>query len=308
MEIGVFGCSHTFGTGEASSFKLYELSQDIDKTKIELANTGYPAHLAKEYPQHNFEVVPTLDGGNREIINSLVNCIQENPKDMYIVNTTQWHRASLGLLFFNKKLYDVTNNLSYRVYDPGSYHAIRYSDIHHCHFPNYLISQLPGQPPHVERKGTFRSAWLMNEEFCPESMMSAIEFFAKYDTVMVGDHIPSQQHLLDLYTSYNLLHYLAEKENIWYFWWYMPFGRVIDNKDWFPPEIPRLNDIQAKYYNQLIRKDHPRLISRQTIYNYFNLDENSIELDDELHLPDQYHAEIVNLLLSNPKFKETLDG
>ena len=94
MEIGIFGCSHSFGTGKTLADTLYELNEN----KTDNLNKGYGAILAELYPQHNFTLFPVLGGGNKDILENLTYAIENNPCDMYIVQTTQWHRFTFGVL------------------------------------------------------------------------------------------------------------------------------------------------------------------------------------------------------------------
>lgn len=312
MEIGIFGCDHAFGRGIDGPMTLYGLSDSIPDA-ISLIKEGYPAILSKLYPQHNFEVIPTLDGGNREIINSLVNCVQENPKDLYIVQTTQWHRATIGGLHYEKMLYSVTDNLAYNVYNPRSYHMKRYQDIHHCHYPNFNISKKPSQNLGRAPKGTYgpKYVWVpgqaKNGGFTPEHFKNARPFWDATEQVLTYDHISSFHHLHDIRASYNTLHYLSQKENIWYFFWYLPFGNPLDLFFYFKPDKELFVQEQGKLHAQFIKLKHEKLINKQSIHGYFNLDKNRIEQDDELHLPYEAHERVIDFLLSNAKFKAELD-
>lgn len=320
MEIGIFGCDHAFGRGIEGPITLYGVS-DNNAEAISLAREGYPAVLSKLYPQHNFEVVPILDGGTREIINSLMNYIIENPKDLYIVQTTQWHRATIGGLHYKKKLYNVTDNLAYKLYDPRSYHMERYQDIHHCHYPNYNISKKPGQP-FMKVRGTFNQkyVWLLDtntnepgvkqtnqDGFIPKHFKQALPFWEATGMVLIHDHLASFHHLHDIYAAYNTMHYLSQKENIWYFFWNPPFGNALDLIDYLKPEKDKFLKEQGLLHAKFMNRNQKKLITTRSIYDYFGLDTNKIEEDNALHLPREAHEKIVELLLSNKEFKTELD-
>lgn len=313
MEIGIIGCSHSFGRGMHSPVTLYGVS-DNDPEALALVKEGYPAILSSMYPQHNFEIIPILDGGNREIVNSLIDSITKKPKDLYIVQTTQWHRATLGGLFYKKNVYNVSHNLNYNIYDPRSYHMKRYQDVHHCHFPNYHISKKPHQAFQIKVRGTYepKYVWIPmggeEEPFIPINFKQALPFWEATGMVLRHDHLGSLHHLHDLYSSYSMLHYLSQKENVWYFFWNDPFGNVLDLADYGIVEKNQFRDQQGLLTSKLMRLEHKNLIIPNTIHKHFDLDNNGLEENSEsMSLPNSVHHEIVELLLSNNELKAELN-
>ena len=71
MDIGIIGCSHSFGRGIRLSDTLFGF-YDYLTEYLDQLDSGYPAILSQTYPQHNFEVWPVLGGGNKDIVNQVV--------------------------------------------------------------------------------------------------------------------------------------------------------------------------------------------------------------------------------------------
>ena len=119
MEIAIIGCSHSLNTG----VNLYQTVTDINDGKFdETANNGYGAILAKMFPQHNFTLFPAVGGGNKEILELLTFAIEQKKYEMYIVQTTSWHRFVAGLLYYNK------NNIIQKEINPDKIVIIKFLD------------------------------------------------------------------------------------------------------------------------------------------------------------------------------------
>lgn len=308
MEIGILGCDHAFGTGEYALELLYGANLNNKDVYEDLSSLGYSAILSSLYPQHTFEVIPTLDGGNENITNTLISYITEKPKDMYIVQFTQWHRVTIGQFFYKKKTFNITDNFNYTLYDIKSYHGVKYKKVKHPHLPNLGMSYIPGQLLGAQYKGTGTTPWVFNDDHAPHGTENIKVFFDYVGAVMKHDHIPSYLHMTNLYSYYNLINYLSKKENIWYFFWNPPFGTAHDARDHISIGKDKFLETQGFLYSKLMNKNHENLILKKSISELLQLSDESY-VDDMGHIPNEAHEHIVhNLLLKNSKFKEALDG
>ena len=308
MNIGILGCSHSFGTGLDLSNTINSLYTKTGTLYQNLKDIGYSAILSKLYPQHNFDVIPALCAGNLDIIQNLVDCIENNPKDLYIVQTTQWHRFTYGVLAYDIDTISVSNNLTYTAY--------KINDLK-SKGPNCFLSVLPHSIP-GDTLGTGYGGFdflniLDGNNVRKQAFLNAMQ-------LLIYDHIGSTYHLNSNKKLFDELHYLSTQENIWYFHWDPPFGSEKDflklteaeSKEMQDKHLHAIKSIKS-FYDIWNRKNHNKQIISYDIVNYFEKTFGfkktiSKYVTDGYHLNNDAHKIIVNLLLSNPKFKEALNG
>ena len=313
MEIGVFGCSHSFGRGHDLAGVLFGF-YERDDAALDQLDSGYPATLSKIYPQHNFEVIPALGGGNMDIVNNLINCIDERPKDMYIVQMTQWHRFTFGCLNYNKQAVQHTDNLGYYIYDTRSYFKQRDPKCDFPHLPNWSLSFKPQQAPEARIKGTGSGQFLWGEDFTPSGFAEAREFYEKAMEVMIRDHIPSRLNIDNNWATFKMLHHLSRHDNIWYFYWNMPFGDITDFTSYDRRFAEEVRNHVARMANKWNLLDHPKQIQPIPIHNMLINEVGEKKYiadmveDKGLHLTESAHNIVTKYLLSNKNFKEALDA
>ena len=300
MKIGIFGCSHSFGSGVNLSATIKSLYTKQGPHYQNLETKGYPVILSKLYPQHDFEVIPALCAGNLDIILNLTDCIQNNPKDLYIVQTTQWHRSVIGVLPYHVHTISVTDNLKYTTYEIDDIDSKG---------PNLLFSFLPHSGPHLPIKGTGFGGFDFHS--LDEKRRLA---FINASQILMYDHIESSYFLNQNKKVIDQLYYLSTKENIWYFHWNPVFGNKDDFK-FMDDSIKQSHAINMvdNFYKLWYNKDHKKQIINDNIEEYFfkkfgKKDTIVNFVTDAFHFNNEAHEIIVNKLLKNKQFKEALDG
>lgn len=313
MEIGIFGCSHSFGRGLTLAETLFGF-YDREPNALDQLDSGYAATLSKMYPQHNFEVIPVLGGGNQDIINNLINCIDERPKDMYIVQMTQWHRFTFGCLNYSKQAVQHTENLGYYMYDTRSYFQQRDPLVNFPHLPNWSLSFKPQQNPSSEVKGTGSGQFMWKETFTPDGFAKAREFYEIAMEVMIRDHIPSRLNIDNNWSIFKMLHHLSKHHNIWYFYWNMPFGDAVDFQSYDRRFAEQVRNHVAMMYSKWNSLDQSKQIQQVPIHNMLISEVGEkvyiakMVEDRGLHLTEAAHNLLVSYLLKNKNFKEALDA
>ena len=316
MKISIIGSTHAFGRGENAAATLFNF-WDEDETAFKQLNTGYPGILSSMYNQHQFHVVPILDGGNKDIVYALSNLIDEKPSDMYIVQMTSWHNFARGWFFYSKQEKSVHDNLSYHVYHPGSYYnqlGDNRDEENLPYFPNYNLCFKPGQDRGAPIPGTGTSDFIYNVRFQDFNLNYAIEDSEMTNQLLIQEHLRSRLFVDDNYTVYKMMYNLSKQHNIWYFYWNVPFGNALDFQYVIPKQIGKvLTDYTALLHNKWINLDHEKEISNIPIMNMLHqeLTSENVEnicVDRKQHLNNFGHELVVEHLLSNPKFKEALNG
>lgn len=313
MNIGIFGCSHSFGTGFETVKCAEALNTEESPWFNRLKNEGYSVILSKLFPQHNFEVVSAVGGGNLDILQNVVDYIQNKPKDMYIVQTTTWYRFVFGVLDYNNFTKQINDNLSYTTYNTDSfYHRVPNEQWSEAFGPNQYISFLPQQQNPEQGSGFGNFLW--NEKKTARGMEKMREEYNAAFTVIIRDHLASYKFLNENKLLFEQLNYLSKKENLWYFHWNPPFGTEHDFRD-MVTEILKQSKIKLiqSFYDKWQKKDHNKRIVPFDILSYLEETISKKRLianhvTDGYHLDNAMHNVVVSLLLSNPKFKEALNG
>ena len=304
MEIAIIGCSHSLNTG----VNLYQTVTDINDGKFdETANNGYGAILAKMFPQHNFTLFPAVGGGNKEILELLTFAIEQKKYEMYIVQTTSWHRFVAGLLYYNKKYFNISKNISAYLYDTSSYKNQILNN--GSFFPNFFYSFLPCQPIELNFKGTGTGRFF-NFEKDLDTEFTYKTFFAN---IIVNDYFASKHFLDENFMVFNILNMLSEQYNIWYFHWDPPVGRKSDFEYVFPDDKKqKLQEYHSVLCNRWKNKNHKKQIKETCIDSHFRkkFGEKKYVVDfikdSGTHLSNDGHNIVVDFLLENNKFKKEL--
>tara|TARA_B000000609_G_scaffold109851_1_gene84790 strand:- start:220 stop:1158 length:939 start_codon:yes stop_codon:yes gene_type:complete len=312
MDIGIIGCSHSFGRGIRLSDTLFGF-YDYLTEYLDQLDSGYPAILSQTYPQHNFEVWPVLGGGNKDIVNNLVNLINTRPKDMYIVQMTSWYRFTLGCLFYEKELKELTDNLSYNVYNTQSYWQQRGGPVEWPHLPNLSAVFKPSQDPINHIKGTGCGDFIWKNTDIPDRFIKQHEFTMFFLEVLVKEHFQSKLFIEDNWSTFLTLYELSKHHNIWYFYWNMPFGDLDDYDRVQTPIKDKTRNYAAMLHAKWSGMKHDKQIQPTPIHNYF-MDTMGkkyiadIVEDHGLHLTNKGHLHVVKYLLENNQFMEALNG
>ena len=309
MEIGIFGCSHSFGTGKEIVDTLYELNENSNNK----LHKGYGAILAELYPQHNFTLFPVLGGGNKDILENLTYAIENNPCDMYIVQTTQWHRFTFGILQYIKKLFNIGKNMQVYTYDTSTYHGQR-TDIDKKYLPNYCATFLPCQPIYSDVPGTGHSQFIWGKDWCAEGADEMKEVYGQAITTIIMDHFASNYFLDENYMMFNMLNMLSQQHNIWYFYWNPPFGKVKDLQYVDPKTRKDVLTLKIDLLNEKWKtKTRDKEIQSQDIETFLNKKIGTKKvvtdyvIDSGTHLNNKAHKMVVDYLLSNENFKKELE-
>ena len=235
MEVGIFGDFNSLGTGQNILKKIWKLTKD-QGAGLEVSS-GWEINLADKFPLVNFEVF--FGQSNQEILNKLILSIQSNkPKDLYIVQTMAWFGTTMGILDHKVEPFKIKHNLIYNIINPHSYIGKRYDQSRIPFHPNFIIKIKPEHTQHELTKGTGTlqsvfSAFVTDaSDFGGEAyddVRGMTNVYDDYVTVLLKDHMGSQLKQEETFATINMLNLLSKMhDNIWYFHWEPPLGRIED--------------------------------------------------------------------------------
>ena len=266
MEIGIIGDYHSFCTGYKAMKLIWDsmLREDENTSlidaKIVAKNNdddpiGWEKLLARSFPKINFEVTPCCS--NKDILDKLVLSLQSSkPKDLYIIQTTTWYMTKFGIVDHDNYQYLPQRNLKYNLPDPRSYIGKRYPTALVPWHPNYIFNKIPFTPggsiddisspraiSQTDADFSINTAGLF--ESCITSCIDNITnptlieglddahrmraIYGELGKVLLHDHLGSQARQEEAFAEINLLQLLSQLyNNIWYFHWFPPLGRVED--------------------------------------------------------------------------------
>jgi len=235
MEVGIFGDFNSLGTGQNIIEKIWKLTNDHG-AGLEVSG-GWEINLADKFPLVNFEVF--FGQSNQEILNKLILSIQSNkPKDLYIVQTMAWFGTTMGILDHKVEPFKIKHNLIYNIINPHSYIGKRYDQSRIPFHPNFIIKIKPEHTQHELTKGTGTlqsvfSAFVTDaSDFGGEAyddVRGMTNVYNDYVTVLLKDHMGSQLKQEETFATINMLNLLSKMhDNIWYFHWEPPLGRIED--------------------------------------------------------------------------------
>ncbi len=312
MEIGIFGCSHSFGTGNDLLKLVFEVNADKTDT---IATKGYGAILSTMFPNHNFTLYPAIAGGNKEILQNLTSALEQDKYDMYIVQTTSWYRFTLGVYNYTNKYFKINDNLKAYIPDVNSYHN---KELNRVYPPNFYLSFLPHQKDKDEKElGTGLGSWVYEYEYdkIPNQFKEMAQTYIHLTNAIIKDHFSSTFFLNENYMLFNLLHMLSLNNNIWYFHWNPPFGMDSDFRFITPTEKKNyILNVIGELNSRWNKKDHKNKIYENDVFNFFvktygykNYIANILYGGDtSTHVKHTAHEKLVDVLLQNNKFKEQL--
>ena len=235
MEVGIFGDFNSLGTGQNILKKIWKLTKD-QGAGLEVSS-GWEINLADKFPLVTFEVF--FGQSNQEILNKLILSIQSNkPKDLYIVQTMSWFGTTTGILDHKVEPFKIKHNLIYNIINPHSYIGKRYDQSRIPFHPNFIIKIKPEHTQHELTKGTGTlqsvfSAFVTDaSDFGGEAyddVRGMTNVYDDYTKVFLTDHMGSQLKQEETFATINMLNLLSKMhDNIWYFHWEPPLGRIED--------------------------------------------------------------------------------
>ena len=267
MEVGIIGDYHSFSTGYKAMKSIWEtaLNQRNQNTEIIDYHTivkrnddddvGWEKILAQSFPLINFEVTPCCS--NKDILDKLVLSLQSSkPKDLYIIQTTTWYMTRFGIVDHENYRYKPIRNITYNVPDPRSYIKKRYPTALVPWHPDYMFNKIPFTPGgthgdistpraisqtdtdfSIDTSGLFESCFTSCiDDVTDPNLIDGLDdahrmraIYGELGKVLLHDHLGSQAKQEEVFAEMMLLNLLSQTHNnIWYFHWFPPLGRVED--------------------------------------------------------------------------------
>ena len=278
MNVGIIGDYNSVMTGMGAMKGIWDNRLRDGGDDTEGDPTGWEGWLANKIEHVNFEVTPC--GSNQEIINQLAISIQRKPKDLYIVQTTSWYMSSFGIIDHDYYQYSPKHNLTYNLPDPRSYIGKRYPSAMVPYHPNYTFNKPPftagghrgdvstprwtsqtDADVAIDTSGLFESVFTSCiDDITNPNLIDGLDdahrmrsIYGELGKVMLHDHLGSQLKQEEIFATMNLLNLLSQTHNnIWYFHWHPPLGRV---EDYNFMEDPHASGSEIADFRRQHRKD-----------------------------------------------------
>jgi len=305
MNVGIIGDYHSFSTGYKAMKLIWNTALKQSDPNISIKDyttitkrddddpVGWEKLLAQSFPLINFEVTPCCS--NKDILDKLVLSLQSNtPKDLYIIQTTTWYMTRIGIVDHDYYQYKPIRNITYNIPDPRSYIKKRYPTALVPWHPDYIFNKIPFTPGgtqddistpraisqtdvdfSINTAGVFESCFTSCiDNITNPTLIDGLDdahrmraVYGELGKVLLHDHLGSQAKQEEVFAEMNLLQLLSQThDNIWYFHWVPPLGRVEDFNYMEDPHETgdRISDFRKEYRRETLGLNYSKLEQKNT--------------------------------------------